>query len=58
MLIPHTQSVTTLGAWPPGRRLNLEVDLLARYVVNYLRATHAPQSSSLEEALRRSGFIG
>jgi riboflavin synthase len=31
-LIPHTLSVTTLGALAPGTRLNLEIDLLARYV--------------------------
>lgn len=31
-LVPHTQSVTTLGEWAPGRRVNLEVDQVARYV--------------------------
>ena len=31
-LIPHTLSVTTLGALAPGARLNLEIDVLARYV--------------------------
>jgi riboflavin synthase len=31
-LIPHTLEVTTLGALAPGVRLNLEIDLLARYV--------------------------
>jgi riboflavin synthase len=31
-LIPHTQDVTTLGALAPGARVNLEIDLLARYV--------------------------
>jgi riboflavin synthase len=31
-LIPHTQQVTTLGRLEPGRRVNLEVDQLARYV--------------------------
>jgi riboflavin synthase len=31
-LIPHTLQVTTLGALEPGSRLNLEIDLLARYV--------------------------
>jgi riboflavin synthase len=31
-LIPHTQQVTTLGSLRPGARLNLEIDLLARYV--------------------------
>jgi riboflavin synthase len=31
-LIPHTQKVTTLGRLAPGERVNLEVDLVARYV--------------------------
>jgi riboflavin synthase len=31
-LIPHTQKVTTLGRLGPGERVNLEVDLVARYV--------------------------
>ena len=35
-LIPHTLSVTTLGAAETGARLNLEVDLVARYVERLL----------------------
>lgn len=31
-LIPHTLSVTTLGTAAPGRRMNVEVDVLAKYV--------------------------
>ena len=31
-LIPHTLSVTTLGALAPGAQVNLEVDVLAKYV--------------------------
>lgn len=31
-LIPHTLSVTTLGALQPGSRVNVEVDLIARYL--------------------------
>jgi riboflavin synthase len=31
-LIPHTLEVTTLGSLAAGARVNLEVDLLARYV--------------------------
>ncbi|MEO8019996.1 MAG: riboflavin synthase [Pseudomonadota bacterium] len=31
-LIPHTLEVTTLGALVKGARVNLEIDLLARYV--------------------------
>ena len=35
-LIPHTQEVTTLGEFKPGRRVNLEVDQVARYVERLL----------------------
>jgi riboflavin synthase len=31
-LIPHTRQVTTLGRLAPGARVNLEVDMMARYV--------------------------
>jgi riboflavin synthase len=31
-LIPHTQEITTLGGLTAGRRLNLEVDQIARYL--------------------------
>ena len=32
-IIPHTQKLTTLGDMETGRRVNVEVDMLARYVV-------------------------
>lgn len=35
-LIPHTLSVTTLGALKTGDKVNLEVDMLARYVARML----------------------
>jgi len=35
-LIPHTFAVTTLKALAPGTRVNLEVDLIARYVERML----------------------
>jgi riboflavin synthase len=31
-VIPHTRSVTTLGHLVPGSRVNLEIDMIARYV--------------------------
>ena len=31
-VIPHTLQTTTLGALKPGDRVNLEIDMLARYV--------------------------
>ena len=34
--IPHTLAVTSAGAYGPGTRVNLEVDLLARYLARLL----------------------
>jgi riboflavin synthase len=35
-LIPHTLAVTTLGDLRPGHRVNLEVDVLGKYVKRYV----------------------
>ena len=35
-LIPHTLAATTLGELVPGKRVNLEIDLIARYVERML----------------------
>jgi riboflavin synthase len=35
-IIPHTQSVTTLGSLAAGARVNLEVDQVARYLARLL----------------------
>ena len=32
----ETLSATTLGSWQPGRRVNLEIDLLARYLARLM----------------------
>lgn len=56
-LIPHTLEVTTLGQLQPGARVNLEVDLIARYCERLLNheATNdwnPPQSSSAKTEAR------
>ncbi|HZM33872.1 MAG TPA: riboflavin synthase [Burkholderiales bacterium] len=38
-LIPHTREVTTLARLAPGVKVNLEVDLIARYVERLLSAS-------------------
>jgi riboflavin synthase len=38
-LVPHTLEVTTLGTLAPGDPVNLEVDVLAKYVERLLGAT-------------------
>jgi riboflavin synthase len=36
MVIPHTLAVTTLGMAQPGRRVNLETDMIGKYVLRAL----------------------
>jgi riboflavin synthase len=35
-IIPHTRSVTTFGQYVVGSRVNMEIDMLARYVARLL----------------------
>ena len=35
-IIPHTWDHTTVHTWTPGRRINLEFDLIGKYVVRAL----------------------
>ncbi|MEJ1158600.1 riboflavin synthase [Prosthecomicrobium sp. N25] len=44
MLIPHTLAVTTWGGRAPGDRVNLEVDLMARYAARLAEAEHAART--------------
>jgi riboflavin synthase len=44
-LIPHTLEVTTLKALKPGAKVNLEVDLIARYVERMLSSTLLAQTT-------------
>jgi riboflavin synthase len=64
MLIPHTRDRTSLDALAIGARVNLEVDVLARYVARLLEAGPADPSSADGEAdarllsrLRASGYV-
>lgn len=54
MLIPHTLAVTNLKDLEPGRELNFEVDLLARYVIQYLEAAERPANAPEAAALLRA----
>ncbi|WP_022977438.1 riboflavin synthase [Nevskia ramosa] len=40
-IVPHTWENTTLGALVPGSKVNLEVDLIARYLERLLEARQA-----------------
>jgi riboflavin synthase len=45
VLVPHTLEATTLADLPPGREVNLEVDVLAKYVERFLdtRGLRSPE---------------
>lgn len=51
-LVPHTLANTIGGAYAPGDRVNLEVDLIARYLERLLDARRTDASE------RESGAIG
>jgi len=58
-IVPHTLAVTTLADYRPGRRVNLEVDLVARYLERLLlgeRAAEPGVGGVTLELLRRYGF--
>ncbi len=56
-LIPHTLAATTLGGLRSGAPINLEVDLIARYVERLIR-TDAPAGTVTWATLAESGFGG
>ena len=39
-IIPHTAGATTLESVAPGRRLNIEIDILARYLGRMMELRH------------------
>ncbi len=45
-IVPHTVQETNIGEWAPGVRLNLEVDILARYLERLLLGERAAQPGS------------
>jgi riboflavin synthase len=60
-IVPHTSAQTILSDYRAGTRVNLEVDLVARYLERLLlgeRAAEAPAESGLTlETLSRHGFL-
>jgi riboflavin synthase len=58
MLIPHTRSRTSLANPTMGQEVNLEVDLLARYVARALGTAGTSGDEPLVQALRRAGMLG
>ncbi|MCB1794392.1 MAG: riboflavin synthase [Candidatus Competibacteraceae bacterium] len=57
-IVPHTLAETTLANFQVGRRVNLEVDLIARYLERLLLGDRAarPGGDLTEALLREHGF--
>ena len=59
-LVPHTLMETAMSKSRPGDRVNLEVDLLARYLERLMlgdRSGDSPREGVTLELLARSGFL-
>lgn len=57
-LVPHTLVETTASDYQVGTKVNLEVDLLARYLERLLtRQKVPPESNITTDLLQNSGFI-
>jgi riboflavin synthase len=62
VIIPHTADITTIGRKKIGDTVNLESDLLAKYVAKFVTGTKPVESpekrdATLLDSLRRSGFV-
>jgi len=55
-VIPHTQTATVIGDYRVGRQVNLEVDLVARYLERLLQGHNADDSPLDREFLKKHGF--
>jgi riboflavin synthase len=59
-IIPHTSVATTFAEYEPGRRVNIEVDVLARYLERLRLGDHAADSKPetvTREFLARHGYL-
>ncbi len=58
-VVPHTLQETTLGKVGVGQKVNLEVDMLVRYMERLMQGDNAAKSTNqvTQELLQQSGFI-
>ncbi|OUR85995.1 hypothetical protein A9Q85_06840 [Cycloclasticus sp. 44_32_T64] len=57
-IVPHTLEMTTLGDRQVGDTVNLEVDVIARYLERLMMGTAQKESSvDYKKLLENSGFI-
>ena len=53
-VIPHTAAVTTLSARRPGDHINLETDMIGKYVLRALSLSQSQNNNSVNESLLRA----
>ncbi|MDF3031887.1 MAG: riboflavin synthase [Moraxellaceae bacterium] len=60
-IVPHTVQETNIGSWQPGTKVNLEVDVIARYLERLLlgeKAADAAQQGGITLGfLAENGFL-
>jgi riboflavin synthase len=63
-VIPHTAASTTIGFKQPGERVNLEVDMIGKYVERFVAAMRSPKNEKGDDPaalnrdfLARHGFL-
>jgi riboflavin synthase len=56
-VIPHTAQATTLHLRHPGEEVNIEVDILAKYVERLLKGRNAGDGGLTLDALAQAGFL-
>lgn len=56
-IIPHTEVKTNLGQLAIGDEVNLEIDLVARYINRFLIASNADEGLTLDK-IHKAGFNG
>lgn len=56
-VIPHTLEATSLGKAVMGSRVNLETDIIGKYVFKYVHGDGADSDRALLDQLERGGFL-
>ena len=55
-IVPHTARVTICGNYQPGTRVNLEVDVIARYLERLLLGAHVLKDNGAAQATQQSSI--
>lgn len=58
-VIPETWKVTTIAMWTPGQKINIETDMIGKYIFRsqYIENNKSQKSAITEDFLRENGFF-